>query len=338
MRKRATAIAHPNIALVKYWGKRHIDLNLPAAGSLSVTLAGLETRTTVEFDPQLDKDIIFINDRVQGGKRLNRLVHFIDRLRAMADVTDRAHIRSHNNFPTAAGLASSASGFAALAAAGCAALGLEPTRDQLSVLARLGSGSAARSVSGGYVEMMPGEAEDGTDSFAEPFAGPSHWDLRCLVVLTTHGEKSIGSTEAMTHTADTSPYYDAWIDSVPAAIDTAREAILEHDFETLAKVSEHSCLKFHASAIASNPGILYWNGLTIELMHQVRRMRAEGMKVFFTIDAGPHVKVFCEASQVAAVKAMLRAVEGVDKLLETRPGQGVRLEEDGRLVRAWREG
>lgn len=335
---KATAVAHPNIALVKYWGKRHVELNLPSAGSLSLTLAGLTTRTTVEFNQHLDKDIIFINDRVQAGKRLDRLSAFLDRMRSMASVGWRAKVQSENDFPTAAGLASSSSGFAALAAAGCAALGLEPTRDQLSVLARLGSGSAARSVPGGFVELHPGDEDgDGTDCFAAPFAGPGHWDLRCLIVLTAHGEKSVGSTEAMLRTADTSPYFDAFVESVPEDLDKARAAVKARDFQALAEVTEHSCLKFHAAAIAANPGILYWNGLTIQLIHRVRRMRAEGVKVFFTIDAGPHVKVFCESPALSAVREILRAVEGVGEILIARPGPGVRLEDDeGRLRAAWR--
>lgn len=336
MRMRATAIAHPNIALVKYWGKRHAELNLPSAGSLSVTLDGLTTRTTVEFDARFDKDMVFINERVQTGKRHDRIVFFLDRIRTLAGVNMHAHVHSENDFPTAAGLASSASGFAALAAAGCAALGLAPTRDQLSVLARLGSGSAARSVPGGYVEMLPGNSDDGTDAFAAPFADPSHWDLRCLVALTAAGEKSHGSTEAMTLTAETSPYFDAWVQSVPADIETARAAIMDHDFGALADVAEHSCLKFHASAIAARPGILYWNGMTLQLIHYVRRLRAEGLKVFFTIDAGPHVKVFCPAVEQAAVRSVLEGFEGVQGLITARPGRGVRLEtEDGQLIPAW---
>jgi len=335
---KATAVAHPNIALVKYWGKRHVDLNLPSAGSLSVTLAGMKTRTTVTFDPQLDKDIIFINDRVQTGRRLERLSAFIDRMRSMAGVGWRVKVNSENDFPTAAGLASSSSGFAALAAAGCAALNLEPTREQLSVLARLGSGSAARSVPGGFVEMLPGDEDaDGTDAFAEPFAGYAHWDLRCIIALTARGEKSVGSTEAMLHTADTSPYFEAFVDSVPEDIKRAREAVKARDFLALGQVAEHSCLKFHASAIAAKPGILYWNGQTIGLIHRVRRMREEGVKVFFTIDAGPHVKVFCESAALSAVREFLKAVPGVHDFIVAKPGPGVRLEvENGRLIPAWR--
>ncbi len=334
---KATAIAHPNIALVKYWGKRHVDLNLPAAGSLSIALEGMSTRTTVEFASRFDQDMAFINDKIQTGPRLERLTRFVDRLRSLAQVDQRVHVRSVNDFPTAGGLASSASGCAALAAAGCAALGLEPTRDQLSVLARLGSASAARSVPGGYAEMLPGEQEDGTDSFAVPFASHSHWDLRCMIVLTTHGEKPLGSTEAMLRTADTSPYYDAWVQSVPRDIEVARQAILDRDLAALGEVAEHSCLKFHASAIAAKPGILYWNGLTVQLIHHVRRMRADGLPVFFTIDAGPHVKVFCEAPALAAVRAVIKSLPGVDEIIVARPGGGVVLvdEDTGRTRRAW---
>ncbi|MEL6182601.1 MAG: diphosphomevalonate decarboxylase, partial [Myxococcota bacterium] len=202
----ATAIAHPNLALVKYWGKRDIHLNLPAAGSLSVTLAGLRTRTTVTFTPGQARDAAILNGRAVWGAKLDRVIRFLDLLRHRAGVDLHATVHTENDFPTAAGLASSSSGFAALAAAGSAALGLELSAPELSVLARLGSGSAARSIHGGFVEMMAGRLPDGSDAHAIPIAYEDHWDLRCLILLTAQGEKSIGSTEAMNHTATTSPY------------------------------------------------------------------------------------------------------------------------------------
>lgn len=336
MRMRATAVAHPNIALVKYWGKRDELLNLPAAGSLSLTLKGLQTRTTVVFDPSQDRDLIMLNGRSVVGKRYDRLVRYMDYIRDISGTNAPATIYTENDFPTAAGLASSSSGFAALAAASCAALGLNPTLSQLSAIARMGSGSAARSIYGGYAEMLPGVQEHGGDAYAVPVASDVHWDLRCLMVLTTNHEKSIGSTEAMNHTAQTSPFFDAWVDSVPADIEEAKTAIMDRDFDRLAKVAEHSCLKFHASAIASDPGIIYWNGLTIQIVHKVRQLRKEGMNLFFTIDAGPHVKVFCESSQLAAVKGILRTIPGVTRFLVAQPGPGVMLEdEQGRLSAPW---
>ncbi len=328
MRNRsATAVAHPNIALVKYWGKRDAALNLPAAGSLSVTLEGLTTTTTVEFNDHHGHDLIMLNDRVLRGGHERKIVKFLDLVRQEAGIKTRAVVRTTNDFPTAAGLASSSSGFAALAAASVVALGLDTTPEHLSALARRGSGSAARSIHGGFVQMHRGTRDDGEDAFAVQIAPEDHWDLRCLIVLTARGEKSIGSTEAMELTRNTSPYYDPWIASVDRDIDEAREAILTRDFSTLARVAERSCLRMHASALASDPGLLYWNGLTVTLLHHVRKLRADGLPVFFTIDAGPHVKVFCEAPAVSAVASMLRAVDGVQSIIRAEPGAGVHIAE-----------
>lgn len=333
---RATALAHPNIALVKYWGKRDERLNLPAAGSLSLTLEGLRTRTTVTFDDSLDRDLVLLNNKALSGRNLQRISAFLDLVRQRADVRAFAAVQTENDFPTAAGLASSSSGFAALAAASTAALGLKLSSSELSTLARQGSGSAARSVLGGFAEMRPGERPDGLDAYAVPVAPAAHWNLRCLVLLTAQGEKDLGSTDAMNHTSRTSPYFPAWVESVPQDLAEARDAIARRDFMHLAKVAERSCLRFHASALAADPGILYWNGLTLQLIHRVRQLRDEGLKVFFTIDAGPHVKVFCEAGQLAAIKPILQSVPGVQDVLTARPGQGVMLEdEQGNLSSPW---
>ena len=329
---KATAIAHPNIALVKYWGKRYPPLNLPAAGSFSVTLSGLTTRTTVKFAKGLDSDVVIINDRAIGGPRRDRVSSFLELVRQMAGMTHRATVHTYNDFPTAAGIASSASGFAALATAATAAAGLQLDTQELSVLARRGSGSAARSIYGGFVEMLPGERSDGSDSYAVPVLDEKHWDMCCFVVIAASGEKPMGSTEAMTATAETSPYYRAWVEGVARDIEVAKVATSQRDIKTLGRIAEHSCLKFHASALAADPGILYWRGLTVELIHHVRRLRETGIEVFFTIDAGPHVKVFCQAPVRSAVRSMLSSLEGVREILETRPGPGVMLEgSDGTL-------
>mgnify|MGYP006290696053 CR=1 FL=1 len=203
---KSTAIAHPNIALVKYWGKRNVELNIPAAGSVSMTLGGLQTETTVEFDADLGYDQLRLDgDPVGSGRALDRVERFLDLVRGYADIEAGARVETRNNFPTAAGLASSASGFAALAKAATQAAGLELTAAELSGLARRGSGSAARSIFGGYVEMAAGDNEDGSDAVAHQIADADHWDLRCIVAETAEGQKKIGSTEGMMHTERASP-------------------------------------------------------------------------------------------------------------------------------------
>ena len=326
---RVTATAHPNIALVKYWGKRHTGLNLPAAGSISLTLDGLHTTTSVQFSPDLDADQIHLNDALLPQKPAARLSAFLDIVRQRAGIEHRAQVHTQNDFPTSAGLASSASGFAALATAATHAAGLDLQPRELSILARKGSGSAARSIFGGWVEMLPGSQENGSgeDSYALQLHDQSYWDLRCLVAVCAQGPKKIGSTEAMLNTAHTSPYYDAWIEDVPRAIAEAKNALQNKDFQQLAEVSEASCLRMHACAMGANPGILYWKGITVELIHFVRTLRAAGTPVFFTIDAGPHIKAFCTPEAEEAVANALREVPGVLDILHTRGGAGARIQQ-----------
>lgn len=317
----ATAIARSNIALVKYWGKRDAALNLPAAGSISMTLDGLETRTTVEFR-EGDVDHVRINGVDLSGKELAKTSRFLDLVRpgALSAVVD-----SSNSFPTSAGLASSASGFAALALAATKAAGLDLSSQALSVLARRGSGSAARSIVGGFAIWHEGCREDGTDSFAEELAPQTHWDLHCLALVTVKGPKDVPSTEGMNLTMRTSPYYKAWIQTVNQDLELAKDAILGRDFEALGEVAEGSCLAMHASAMAARPGVIYWSARTLELVHEVRSLRASGTPCFFTIDAGPHVKVFCPAEVAPKVRAHFQNHPAVVDILEARPGAGTEL-------------
>lgn len=322
MPAQSEAIAFANIALIKYWGKRQRELNLPAVGSLSITLDALSTRTRLRFDPALDADSLRLNGH-ENRQATARASRFLDLLRARAGREERAEISSENNFPTGAGLASSASGFAALAAAAAAALDLQFTPAELSALARRGSGSAARSIFGGFVEWHRGERDDGTDSHAEPLASAEHWPLKVLIAVTDEGPKQTGSTDGMTKTEFTSPYFDAWVDGQEADLGDARAAVLARDFEKLADVSEFSCLKMHASAMAAQPGVIYWNGATIAAMHAVRALRTKGLPVFFTVDAGPQVKAVCLPEAQAAVRETLAEIPGVKRVLTSGLGPAV---------------
>ena len=241
--------AHPNIALVKYWGKRDHALNLPAAGSLSLTLGPVRTETTLQWGAEADS---FTLDGVpQGPKETAKIGQFLDLVRGERPELGGAIVTSDNDFPTAAGLASSSSGFAALAVAATAAAGIEIDDPALSVLARRGSGSAARSVFGGVVRMHGGERADGTDAHAEQVFGPDHWDLAMLLAVTVEGPKKVSSRDGMNLTQETSPYFDAWVATVEPAVLQAMDAIDARDFERLAGIAEASALQMHASAIAS---------------------------------------------------------------------------------------
>jgi diphosphomevalonate decarboxylase len=325
---KATAIAHSNIALVKYWGKRDVELNLPSAGSVSLTLAGMETRTTVEFHPRYSADQVELNGNLLAGVGAGRVSALLDLIREEAGLDVRAHVETVNNFPTSSGLASSASGFAALAKAAVEAADLQVSDEHLSILARRGSGSAARSIFGGFVHMQSGERSDGRDAYARQLHGSSHWGIRCLVALTSEEEKPIGSTDGMNRTMATSPYYESWVRNVQADVEDAVRAIAERNFSGLGDIAERSCLRMHASAMAARPGVLYWNGATVEVIHAVRRARDAGLSVFFTVDAGPHVKVFCPLADEDATVAMLTEIPGVRRVLSTRPGHGARLVQD----------
>ena len=332
--KTATAVAGTNIALVKYWGKRDEVLNLPATGSLSLTLDRLGTRTRVTFDGgDGARDRVTLDGVAAAEKVAARVTTFLDRVRAMAGIAARATVVTDNSVPTASGLASSASGFAALAVAATGAAGLKLPPTELSVLARLGSGSAARSIFGGFVEMARGARADGSDAAAHPLeagagshAGAS-WNVRLVVAITAAGEKALGSTAAMRRTAETSPYYDAWVRGVDGDLAAARAAIAGRDLAALGAVAERSAMRMHASAMAADPPILYWNPATIAAIARVRALRAEGASAFFTIDAGPHVKVLCDAREAEAIAAALAETPGVLRTLIAAPGPGARLEE-----------
>lgn len=322
----ATALAHPNIALAKYWGKRPYGHNLPAVPSLSVTLAGLSTETTVELDPALAEDELHLGGRPEGAAATRRVTGLLDRVRAEAGRTERARVRSANDFPTAAGLASSASAFAALALAARAAYGLDAPPEVVSDLARRTSVSAARSAFGGFVELRAGREGDEVLP-ATPIAPPEHWPLRVIIAVTREGPKDVGSSDGMQRTVLTSPYYPAWVEDAPALCARVRAAVLARDFEALGAAAEASALRMHASAIAAEPGLLYWTGATVEVLSEVRRMRARGAPVFFTIDAGPHVKVFTLPEVEAEVRAALEAVPGVLRTISAEPGGGAKVVE-----------
>jgi diphosphomevalonate decarboxylase len=318
---KASARARSNIALVKYWGKRDAALNLPATGSISITLDTLWSETHVEFDAALERDA-FTLDGEERDEQRSRVSACLDLLRARAGVETAARVESRNNFPTAAGLASSASGFAALVVAADRALGLGLAPRELSILARRGSGSAARSLFGGFVEMHLGQRADGADCFAEPLAPARSWPLEVVVAVTARARKDIGSGSGMTRSAATSPYYGAWVETHPADLDIARTAIRDRDFAALAEVSERSCLKMHAAALAAAPPLLYWSPATLACMTTVVDLRRAGVPVFFTIDAGPQVKAVCAPGEAAAVGSALAATPGVVEVLHTGLGPG----------------
>lgn len=313
-----------NIAWAKYWGKRDSKLNLPTNGSISATLNDFGSFTTVSFDSSYSADRLILNGSEQTGGKSEKVFAVIREIRALAGVRENALVQSRNNFPTAAGLASSASGLSAVTFAAANALGVGSRLSRLSEIARRGSGSACRSLFGGYVEWSRGELPNGSDSIAKQIAHEDHWPLKAFLVLVNQCQKHQPSTGGMELTKQTSPYFRSWIEAAETSLTPIRRAILDRDFGVAAKEVEANCLRFHASAIAAFPPIIYWQGGTLDAVHLVQKLRQDGLRTFFTIDAGPNVVVFTEPSDAQAVKSALSTLNGVE-ILETSVGPGARI-------------
>ena len=313
-----TAQAFSNIAFIKYWGNRDQTLRLPVNGSISMNLGGLYARTSVTFDPSLCcDDALRLNGQVESAAALRRVSAFLDHVRAMAGMHVFARVVSENNFPIGTGIASSAAAFAALALAASKAIGLDLSEQELSRLARLGSGSACRSVPAGFVEWQVGEGE--ADSVAYSIALPEHWDLAdCVAVLKT-GHKPVGSTEGHS-LAPTSPLQEARTADTPRRLKICREAILKRDFAALAEIIEQDSNLMHAVMMTSQPPLFYWEPGSLELMRLVKAWRAAGIPAAYTLDAGPNVHVICETSALAEVRRRLEELPFVRQILVAHPG------------------
>ena len=313
----ATAQANPNIAFIKYWGNRDHELRLPSNGSISMNLDGLFTRTRVTFDQALSQDELIIEGQAQDGPVLQRVSALLDRVRSLAPLTGWARVESSNNFPMGAGIASSASAFAALSLAASRAAGLALDEAGLSRLARTGSGSACRSVPAGFVEWRAGDRHE--NSYASSIAPPEHWALVDCVAIVSREHKATGSTEGHP-LAHTSPLQAARLDDAPRRLGICRKAILERDFEALSEIVELDSNLMHGVIMTSNPRILYWLPATLEVMRSVVAWRAAGLPACYTIDAGPNVHVICTASSAARVAERLKALPGVESVLTAAPG------------------
>jgi len=318
----AAASAHPNIAFIKYWGNRDALLRLPLTGSLSMNLDGLETRTRVWFDADFSADSFSLGGVEQGEESLARVSAFLDRARELAGCGLWARVESENNFPTGAGIASSASAFAALALAASTALGLSLNEQQLSALARRGSGSACRSVPDGFAEWLPGSAD--ADSYAVQVAPPEYWDLVDLIVVLRSEHKAIGSTEGHA-LAGTSPLNGLRVAGAPERLIECRQALLARDFARLARVVEADSHWMHAVMRTSTPPLFYWTAGTETVLWHVLDWRKRGRAVCATVDAGPNVHVITAGAEKNWVEARLRELPGVQQVLCARPGLGARL-------------
>ncbi len=322
------AVAHPNIALVKYWGKRDTSLNLPAVGSVSITLDTLVTTTQLCLSQAQGEDQLVLNGASSTPAQVKKLGQLAQAFRNLSGIDKKVQVTSENNFPTAAGLASSASGYAALVKALNQAFGTELSAQELSAFARIGSGSAARSLFGGFAQMHLGERDDGKDAIATQLLAGTEWPLEVVVAIASETAKDVSSTVGMEATRTTSGFYQSFIETQNVDIEQAIEAIRARDFSSLADVSEYSCLKMHGLMLSARPGLVYWNHTTVACIHAVRSLRADGIPVFFTIDAGPQLKAVCAPGYGNQVATALKEVNGVTRVLRTGLGSGAHIVTD----------
>lgn len=320
MISRGKARAYSNIALIKYWGKRDEKYILPMNSSLSLTVDCFYTETEVVFSDSYAKDNFYLNGSLQDESATEKISSFLDLFRKAADIDMKAIVKSTNFVPTAAGLASSASGFAALAAACNVASGLNVGLRELSMYARQGSGSAARSIYGGFVEWQKGTNE--RDSYAVP-VDDAKWDIGMVIVVVNSNAKKVSSREGMKRTVSTSPFYRIWSDKAEEDVKEAKLAIKNRDFEKLGLITERNGLMMHATMLGANPPILYWEPESVLVMKMVKELRDEGISCYFTMDAGPNVKILCRMSESNRIKERLMEVFDEERIIVTGPGPGV---------------
>lgn len=305
------AFAPSNIALCKYWGKRDDELNLPVTSSLSISLGHLGTTTTIALAAGATNDEVRLNGEPVASEKpfAKGISRFLDLVRPESSVFFR--VDTINTIPTAAGLASSASGFAALALALNKLCQWNLPRERLSILARLGSGSAARSVYSGFVEWNAGSNADGMDSFATPLA--DRWpELRLGLIKLSVAEKEMSSRQAMRNTKLTSALYAAWPGKVAGDLAKIKEAIASRDFPLLGRTAESNALAMHATGLGAWPPVLFWRPESVAVMQRVWVLREQGLNLYFTMDAGPNVKLLFLASDAPVVRQQFPELELVE--------------------------
>ena len=319
----ATAKAHTNIALVKYWGKKDQELIIPQTDSLSLTLNEFYTTTTVSFDNHLTSDLVAIDQQTLSKQAAKKVIHVLDIVRQLSGIKAFARVESINHVPTAAGLASSASAFAALAGAASAAAGLNLSGRDLSRLARRGSGSATRSIYGGLVEWQKGT--DDTSSFAQPILENVDFPIEMLAVLVDTKKKKVSSRSGMQSSVETSPYYDAWRQVVANDMIAIKQAIKAKDIDQIGHIAEENALRMHALTFSADPGFTYFNGETLTIIKAVEDLRNQGVNCYYTMDAGPNVKVIYDRGNRSKIVEELSNIVGPDRLVDSQPGPGIKI-------------
>jgi len=310
----AMARSHPNIALIKYWGKRDTTKNLPAVDSLSLTLGGLWTKMKIDLSLNLDRDELIINGVIDEPNLL-RISQCLDLV--MGKNRKFAKIISECNFPISAGLASSSSSFSALVVAANAAMKKEANTQLLAAQAGTISGSAARSILGGIVELN----NISNTIRIKQLSNATRWPLSVVIAITDKNKKSISSSKAMNLSSRSSPFYSAWIKNQSPDMKEARLAVKNKDFDKLAAVSEYNCLKMHSVMWTTKPSVVYWNAATLNCMHAIRDLQQIGEPVFFTMDAGPQIKAVCLPESETRIIKRLTEIDGVVSIMKSGLGE-----------------
>lgn len=315
-----TARAHTNIALVKYWGKKDEKLIIPNNSSISLTLDEFYTETTVNFDDNLHQDIMYLDN--QKVDSIKSITNFMNIVRNLSNINKFAKIISYNHVPTSAGLASSASGFAALAAAASKAAGLNLNDKELSKLARRGSGSATRSIYGGFAEWKKGTNDK--NSYAVSIQNHVQMDINMIAIILDNQPKKISSRKGMKISVNTSPYYNAWEKQTTKDLETVKNAIYNNDFTALGKTAELNSMRMHSLTLSSDPSYLYLNKDSLLVINHIKALRDKGIECYYTMDAGPNVKIICQSKNIKKIKSELLQSFDEEKIKISKPGEGIK--------------
>ncbi|MEN9406845.1 MAG: diphosphomevalonate decarboxylase, diphosphomevalonate decarboxylase [Candidatus Parcubacteria bacterium] len=319
---KCTVIAPSNIAFIKYWGRKDEALKLPSNGSISMNLSELTTTTTVEFDSSLRDDDVVINGTVEKNGTKEKVSSHLDRVRALAGISERAKVVSENSFPRGTGLSSSASGFAALTLAATKAAGLDLSEKELSILARQGSGSACRSIPDGFVEWRDGDTSE--MSYATSIYPPDYWDIIDIAVILTDQVKDVSTTEGQ-KLAASSPFFRVRQDLIKEKIVRIKKSLEEKDFKIFGEITESEALEMHAIMLTSHPSLIYWYPATITIMKAVQRWRSEGLACYFTMNTGQNIHILCEKSTEKILSEKLREISVVKQIIASNASKGAHL-------------
>ncbi|MEJ6400606.1 diphosphomevalonate decarboxylase [Nicoliella lavandulae] len=321
------AQAHTNIALVKYWGKANLELIIPQNSSLSLTLDHFYTQTGVQFDEYLSADQFWLDD--QSIPVSSKVKRCLDVVRELAGINQFAKVVSYNHVPNSAGLASSASAFAALATAASRAAGLHLDGKQLSRIARRGSGSSTRSIFGGFVEWHGGNSD--ATSYAEPIQDPVTMDIKMITVILNRSQKSISSSNGMQRSVTTSPYYPIWRDQAANDLINIKQAIYSNEFTNVGEIAETNAMRMHSLTLSADPSFTYFNADSLTVMNVVHHLRQNGIECYFTMDAGPNVKILCQSKNEQRIQDELANHFKPQDIVVCNPGPGVKVIRDPRL-------